>query len=29
VFVDVMPNVYKMGPMIKALSDFVKDRSTK
>ncbi|HYZ59465.1 MAG TPA: uroporphyrinogen-III synthase, partial [Nitrososphaeraceae archaeon] len=29
VFVDVMPDVYKMGLMIKALSDFVKYRSTK
>jgi uroporphyrinogen-III synthase len=29
VFVDVMPDVYKMGPMIKALSDFVKYRNTR
>ena len=29
VFVDVMPDVYKMGPMIKALSDFVKNHSIK
>ena len=29
VFVDVMPDVYKMGPMIKALSDFIKNRSIK
>ena len=29
VFVDVMPDVYKMGLMIKALSDFVKYHSTK
>jgi uroporphyrinogen-III synthase len=29
VFVDVMPDVYKMGLMIKALSDFVNYRSTK
>ena len=29
VFVDVMPDVYKMGPMIKALSDLVKNRSIK
>jgi hypothetical protein len=24
-----MPDVYKMGPMIKALSDFIMNRSTK
>ena len=29
VFVDVMPNTYKMGPMIKSLSDFVNHRQHK
>ncbi|MPZ06497.1 MAG: hypothetical protein GEU26_08780 [Nitrososphaeraceae archaeon] len=29
VFVDVMPDIYKMGPMIKALSEFVKYGSYK
>jgi uroporphyrinogen-III synthase len=29
VFVDVMPNIYKMGAMIGALNDFVKGRGYK